>query len=864
MSDKKNSIEEEELDPIVIRGAREHNLKSVDIDIPTQKFVVITGPSGSGKSSLAFDTLFAEGQRRYMESLSAYARQFMEQLSKPEVDWIDGLSPSISIEQKTISSHPRSTVGTVTSIYDFVRLLYARVGEVRDPESGETLRALDEDEIIFKVQKSAKEGERIHLYASVVRGKKGEYLREFEQWRRMGFSKVRIDEKMHDLFDPILISRHSHHDIDVLLDSITIGKPDVEQRIRDAMKICDKVSEGWLKTIGRESKEENLYGKKIALPSSGRSFPDLEPRLFSFNSPYGMCKNCKGLGLIDTPKKTRKTRNLEVENLDDLEDDEIMVNCPECKGARLNADALSVTILGKTVHEFSEMSGQHLIGFLEKAMPTIENPVSIRLLGEIIERLKFLDEVGVGYLSLSRRSSTLSGGEAQRIRLATQLGTQLSGVLYVLDEPSIGLHPKDHQKLLKSLKGLRDLGNSVVVVEHDEETMIAADHLIEFGPGAGVHGGTIVAQGTPKELIDGNLCSSAEYLSGKRLVSEKRDRRKGNGQSIDVTGCQGHNLQNVDLCLPLGKLIAFTGVSGSGKSSLIRHTIEACIAQKFYRSLTDPLKFKTIQGIENIDKLVRVDQKPIGRSPRSNPATYTGLFSPIRAIFAQSPDAQIRGYTPGTFSFNVKGGRCDHCEGGGRVKIEMHFLPDVYIPCEVCHGARYRRDVLEVRFKGKSISEVLELSIEEALKVFENQPLVEPKLRTLVEVGLGYLKLGQAATTLSGGEAQRIKLAKELSKKSTGKTLYMLDEPTTGLHFDDIRKLLLICHKLVDLGNTVVIIEHNLDVISAADWLVELGPGAGGEGGLVVFEGTPEQLIKIPGQSNTGPFLQDFYSRRGW
>jgi len=577
-----------------------------------------------------------------------------------------------------------------------------------------------------------------------------------------------------------------------------------------------------------------------------------------------MCKNCKGLGLIDTPRKTSRKRNLDAETLEELEDDEIMIDCPDCKGARLNPDALSVSFLGKTVHEFTEMSGRQLIDFLDKAAPTLENPVAVRLIGEIIERLRFLDDVGVGYLSLGRRSSTLSGGEAQRIRLATQLGTQLSGVLYVLDEPSIGLHPKDHQKLLKSLKGLRDLGNSVVVVEHDEETMLEADYLIEFGPGAGVHGGQIVAQGTPEKLIKGNLCSSAEYLSGKRLVSEKRPRRSGSGESIDITGCEGHNLNNVDFSLPLGKLVVFTGVSGSGKSSLVRHTIEACIAQKFYRSLTDPLKYKTITGLEHIDKLVRVDQKPIGRSPRSNPATYTGLFSPIRAIYSQSPDAQIRGYAPGTFSFNVKGGRCDSCEGAGRVKIEMHFLPDVYIPCDVCHGARYRRDVLEVRFKGKSISDVLELSIEEALNVFENQPLVEPKLRTLVEVGLGYIKLGQAATTLSGGEAQRIKLAKELSKKSTGKTLYLLDEPTTGLHFDDIRKLLLICHKLVDLGNTVVIIEHNLDVISAADWVVELGPGAGVDGGDLIFEGTPEQLIANPGSSNTGPFLRDFYSRRGW
>jgi len=857
-----------ELDPIVIRGAREHNLKNINVDIPTQKLVVITGPSGSGKSSLAFDTLFAEGQRRYMESLSAYARQFMEQLAKPDVDWIDGLSPAISIEQKTISSHPRSTVGTVTSIYDFVRLLYARVGQVRDPDSGESLRALDEDEIVRKVLKLAKIDERLHLYASVVRGKKGEYLREFEQWRRMGYSKVRIDKKLHDLFDPILINRNSHHDIEIQLDAIQIGKKDAEQRILDALKICDKVSEGWLKVVHKDTGEEHLFGKKIALPSSGRSFPDLEPRLFSFNSPYGMCKNCKGLGLVEGAKplapKSRKAHSADEEDTDEAGDEEIFVECPACKGARLNPDALSVDFGGRTIHDFCSESSAELLAWLEQHKTTIDNPVALRLVDEISERLRFLDNVGVGYLSLNRRSSTLSGGEAQRIRLATQLGTQLSGVLYVLDEPSIGLHPKDHQKLLTSLKGLRDLGNSVIVVEHDEETMLAADHLIEVGPGAGIHGGNIIAQGTPEKLIKGNLCASAEYLSGKRLVSEKRARRTGSGNCLSVTKATGHNLKNVDLKLPLGKLVLFTGVSGSGKSSLVRHTLETAIAKKFYRSLAEPLPHGKIEGLEHIDKLVRVDQKPIGRSPRSNPATYTGLFSPIRSIFAQSPDAQIRGYTPGTFSFNVKGGRCDNCEGGGRIKVEMHFLPDVYVPCEVCNGARYRREVLEVRFKGKSISDVLEMSIEEALALFENQYLVEPKLRTLTDVGLGYLKLGQAATTLSGGEAQRIKLAKELSKKSTGKTLYLLDEPTTGLHFEDIKKLLDICHRLCDLGNSVVIIEHNLDVIAAADWIIELGPEAGKNGGYVTFEGTPEQLIKSPKVSNTGPFLRDFFGRRGW
>jgi excinuclease ABC subunit A len=855
-------------DPILIRGAREHNLKNVSLDIPSQRLVVVTGPSGSGKSSLAFDTLFAEGQRRYMESLSAYARQFMEQLAKPEVDFIDGLSPAIAIEQKTISSHPRSTVGTVTSIYDFVRLLYARAGEVRDPESGASLKAVDEKDIVRALLKNPATT-KLQLFASVARGKKGEFLREFEQWRRMGFTKVRIDGKLHDLFDPILISRNQHHDIDVLLDSLVLGKKDDEQRILDALKVCDKVSEGWLRAAIKDDPDEKLFGKRIALPSSGRSFPELEPRLFSFNSPYGMCKPCKGLGFVEklVDLKLARSRRMSEEEEDDAEADDIeqMETCPDCKGARLNTDAMSVYLHGKNVVEFSDMSSTELLAFIDDAVSKLESPVAHRLLAEIRERILFLENVGVGYLTLSRRAATLSGGEAQRIRLATQLGTQLSGVLYVLDEPSIGLHPRDHQKLLGSLKGLRDLGNSVVVVEHDEDTMLAADHLIEVGPGAGIHGGQIIAQGSPKDLIAGRKCLSAAYLSGEKLVSPHRYRRPGNGKFIRLTGCTGHNLKNVDFELQLGKFIVVTGVSGSGKSSLVRHTLETALAQKLYRSSVEPLPYKKIEGIELIDKLVNVDQRPIGRSPRSNPATYTGLFSSIRALFAQSPDAQIRGYGPGTFSFNVKGGRCDACEGAGRKKIEMHFLADVYVPCETCLGARYRREVLEVRFKGKNIADVLNLSIEEAVEIFQNQPLIEPRLRTLNEVGLGYIKLGQAATTLSGGEAQRIKLAKELSKKSTGKTLYFLDEPTTGLHFEDVRKLLELCQRLCDLGNTVVVIEHNTDVICAADWLVEMGPGAGVLGGELVFEGIPEAIGLLPdSESATGPFVHEYFERRHW
>lgn len=851
-------------EPIIVRGAREHNLKNISIEIPTEKFIVITGPSGSGKSSLAFDTIYSEGQRRYVESLSSYARQFLEQLSKPDVDFIDGLSPSIAIDQKTISAHPRSTVGTVSSIYDFVRLLFARMGEIKDPDTGSTLKVHTNDDIIEHIN-TFPEGHRIRLYASAVRGKKGEFLREFERWRRHGYTKVIIDGETRSLHDPILISRYQNHDIDLLLDSIKAGDKDAPGRIVEALRAADELAEGWLKCVNVETNEERSFSRKIANSHTGQSFPDLEPRLFSFNSPYGMCKNCKGLGYIDK-KKAADDPFVELEQEDlfgsDYEEVEI---CKKCKGARLNPSTLQVHFNGLNVAQLSHLTCYEMLEFFQNLPEELAKSPVVDLLGsEICNRLSFLVNVGVGYLSIERRTSTLSGGEAQRMRLATQLGSLLSGVTYVLDEPSIGLHPSDHQKLLTSLKRLRDLGNTVIVVEHDEETILAADYLIDIGPHAGIHGGEIISEGLPEKVIKDKKSITANYLSGRAFVSDQCKRRKGNGKQLKITGCTGHNLDNVDLELPLGKFIVCTGVSGSGKSSLIRDTLEVAIAKKIYRSKKKPLDHDELLGMDNIDKMVHVDQKAIGRSPRSNPATYTGLFSPIRTLFSQTPEAQIRGYVPGTFSFNVKGGRCDACEGAGKKKLEMHFMPNSFVTCEVCLGKRYRREVLEVKFKGKSIRDVLAMSIEEAYELFKQQPNVASKLKALNDVGLGYVTLGQSALTLSGGEAQRIKLAKELSKRSTGKTIYFLDEPTTGLHFNDIKKLLELLQKLCDKGNSIVVIEHNMDVICSADWIIDVGPGAGSKGGNICFEGTPEEFSKTKTESRTGPYIQEYFKRRKW
>jgi excinuclease ABC subunit A len=859
-----------DLAPITIRGAREHNLKNVSVDIPSQKLVVITGPSGSGKSSLAFDTIFAEGQRRYIESLSAYARQFLEQLSKPDVDFIDGLSPAVSIEQKTISSHPRSTVGTVTSIYDYMRLLYARCGSVKDPDTGESLKAHTDDDV-FQYLSMFPAGKKIQLFASVVRGKKGEFLREFEQWKRAGFTKVRVDGQLRDLYDPILLSRYQNHDIDLLVDVVVAGSADIKERTTEALQRTDKLAGGWLRVVetGSDNKEGMIFSRKIASASSSRTFPELEPRLFSFNSPYGMCPTCRGLGLIEI-KVTGKAKRSKEEIEDDIESGlaselDHLKTCISCHGARLREEALWVFFRDKTIHELCTYTCEDLLAYLADS-PKL-GPVEEALLSEIKTRLQFIVNTGVGYLSLLRSTQTLSGGEAQRIRLATQLGTELSGVLYVLDEPSIGLHPNDHQKLLGSLKKLRDLGNTVLIVEHDEETMREADYIIDMGPGAGVLGGQILGEGDPATFIKKSNTLTAKFLRGDDSLFTKRVARPGSGKFLELEGCTGNNLQNVDLKVPLGTFCVFTGVSGSGKSSLVRNTLEVALSRSLYRSTSEPLPYKKLTGLNHIDKMVHVDQKPIGRTPRSNPATYTGLFAPLRQIFAQTPDAQIRGYKQGTFSFNVKGGRCDACEGAGRKKIEMHFMPDVYVTCEACYGKRYRREVLEVRFKQKNISEVLNMTVDEAYDHFLQQPMIEPKLRALKDVGLGYITLGQSSTTLSGGEAQRIKLAKELSKKQSGNTIYFLDEPTTGLHFNDIKKLLAVLQALVDQGNTVVVIEHNMDVICAADWVVDIGPYAGKNGGKIIFEGTPGAMAKSGGKKEpipTAKFVHEYFERHGW
>ncbi len=845
---------------IIIRGAREHNLKNISLDLPHGKMIVITGPSGSGKSSLAFDTLFAEGQRRFLESLSPYARQFLDQLSRPDVDLIDGLAPCISIDQKTISAHPRSTVGTVTGIYDFLRLLFARVGEVRDPTTGETLKPHTDDDIQQHID-SLPSGTKFQIYASVVRGKKGEFLREFEGWRRTGFSKVRVDGEMRDLFDPILLSRYQSHDIELLVDTIVAGSEESAKRIATAFKHVDRIAEGWLKIISLADKSEKLFSRKIAASSSEKTFPDLEPRLFSFNSPYGMCESCKGVGLVVEDKKKIKAVD---EDGEEINEEEVAQACSSCKGTRLRQEALWVLFQGKNIAEWANLSASDLKIELSKIYVDQKHLVTKRILEEILPRLEFMKNVGVSYLSLDRRVSTISGGEAQRLRLATQLGSELSGVLYILDEPSIGLHPADHERLLKSIKRLRDMGNTVVIVEHDEETMLASDLLIDIGPGAGRFGGELIWAGSPKELKKSKNSLTADFLLGKELVFEKRKPRKKETKSIKITGCTGHNLKNVSAEIPLGLFVVFTGVSGSGKSSLARDTLEVALSKELNGTTTkQALPYKKIEGTESLQKSIRVDQRAIGRTPRSNPATYTGLFSHLRTLYAQLPDSQIRGYSAGTFSFNTKGGRCETCEGAGQKRIEMHFLPDVFVECESCGGGRYRREIIEILFKGKNISEVLKMSIEDAYEHFKNQPVLEQKLKTLLDVGLGYLQLGQSSTTLSGGEAQRIKLARELSKRSSGKTIYFLDEPTTGLHFQDVKKLLELLHRLVDQGNTVCVIEHNLDVIASADWLIDIGPGPGNEGGQIVFQGPPMDLPKTKGSATAAP-LKTYFERRGW
>ncbi len=939
---------------LVIRGARAHNLKNIDITIPRDKMIVITGLSGSGKSSLAFDTIYAEGQRRYVESLSAYARMFLGQVDKPDVDSIDGLSPAISIDQKTTSKNPRSTVGTVTEIYDYLRLLYARIGKPHCPVCGREISSQSVDQIVGQMMDLG-EGTRITLMAPVIRAQKGQHEKVLERIQREGFIRVRVDGEIKNLGeDEIKLAKTYKHTIEIVVDRIVV-RDGAESRLAESVELAIKHSEGGLVLAlvqkGEES-EEITFSTSLACPEHGVSIVDLEPRSFSFNSPFGACPTCNGLGFIERmdPEMLIEDENLSIQGgalakafanmeyagfyrqlLGALADyhkasmyepyktlpesfkkelmygtggrklaydyvrrdgsiskrhdafegiipnlmrrhaysssdlikaklEEYMTTdvCADCGGRKLRSEILAVTVGGKSIIDFTELAIRDALAFTESLEQTLsEKDMAIArlILKEIKARLSFLAEVGLDYLTLARASATLSGGESQRIRLATQIGSSLVGVMYILDEPSIGLHQKDNAKLLQALRSLTDIGNTLIVVEHDQETMEAADQIIDIGPGAGEQGGYLVVQGDLETVKACKESITGQYLSGEKRIEVPESRRTGNGQTIRIIGASENNLKNVNADIPLGKFVCVTGVSGSGKSSLIDDILFNAVSERFYRSKTKPGKHKEITGLENIDKVINIDQSPIGRTPRSNPATYTGVFTQIRSLFAQTPDAKIRGFDQGRFSFNVKGGRCESCSGDGIIKIEMNFLPDVYVPCEVCHGRRYNRETLEVKYKGKNIYEVLEMSVDEALEFFKDIPAIHRYMKTLHEVGLGYIRLGQPSTQLSGGEAQRVKLATELAKKSTGKTLYILDEPTTGLHFADVDKLIDVLQKLVDVGNTVVVIEHNLDVIKTADWILDLGPEGGDKGGTIVACGTPEDVAKVK-NSYTGQYLK--------
>jgi excinuclease ABC subunit A len=946
-------------DTITIRGAREHNLCDVSLDLPRDQLIVFTGLSGSGKSSLAFDTIYAEGQRRYVESLSAYARQFLGQMDKPDVDVIEGLSPAISIDQKSASRNPRSTVGTVTEIYDYLRLLFARVGVAHDPETGERLVRQTPQQIVDRILQLP-EGTRFQVLAPVVRGRKGTYEQLFTDLAAQGFARVRVNGEVHELPAKIELARYEQHTIEVVVDRLVL-RDGIDRRLTESMETALVLAEGVAQVEivpakGDEGDEPELltFSEKLARPSDGKSFEELAPRNFSFNSPYGACPACDGLGtvfevdpelvvpdpelsvrdgalapwasghakyfhrLLDSvceefeidptesfaalPAKDRKLllhgvegdkvsvkfrnrygrtrtysaryegvipylkrRHAEAETdsaREAVEGYMRQVPCATCDGARLNAYALAVTVGDMNMHELSAMSiAETAETLLSIQLDDRQALIAERVLKEINARLKFLCDVGLEYLSLGRSASTLSGGEAQRIRLASQIGSGLVGVLYVLDEPSIGLHQRDNHKLIETLVRLRDIGNTVLVVEHDEDTISVADYVVDIGPGAGEHGGRVVHSGTVKGLLRNKDSVTGQYLSGKRSIPVPAARREPGERSIWVRGAREHNLRNIDVEFPLGCFVAVTGVSGSGKSTLVNDILLRSLMQQVYGSRIPPGLHKKVEGIDQVDKVIDIDQSPIGRTPRSNPATYTGVFDHIRKLFAQTPESKVRGYMPGRFSFNVKGGRCEACAGDGTIKIEMHFLPDVYVPCEVCKGKRYNRDTLEVTFKGLNIAQVLDLPCEEALEFFSNQPTIARHMQTLVDVGLGYVRLGQPATTLSGGEAQRVKLASELAKRSTGHTMYLLDEPTTGLHFEDIRKLLTVLSRLVDQGNSVIVIEHNLDVIKTADWLIDLGPEGGNGGGQVVAEGTPEKVAKVKG-SYTGQFLAPLLAKK--
>ena len=940
-------------DKIIIKGAKEHNLKNINLEIPRDKLVVITGLSGSGKSSLAFDTLYAEGQRRYVESLSSYARQFLGLMEKPDVESIEGLSPAISIDQKTTSKNPRSTVGTVTEIYDYIRLLYARVGTPYCPNCGKKIEKQSIDQIVYNVMK-IKEGTRIQILAPVVRGRKGEYTKLFEDLQKDGFARVRVDGEIYDLSDEIKLDKNKKHEIEVVVDRLVI-KEDIVGRLTESIETALKQAEN-LVLIDIVGEKSVLYSCNYACPDCGFSFPELTPRMFSFNNPYGACPKCSGIGYLMKmdedliiPDKTKtlydgvkafgastmkkgdtmakmyfesvgKYYGIDIRNkkIKDLPKDFINkilygtgndeidfeytsslgtrkfkapfegviptlerrhnetksqgmrdfyemymseLPCDECNGARLKKEILSIKVGGININEMTDLSVKSLQEFLRNLELTdSQKMIAEMILKEIDARLQFLIDVGLEYLTLSRSAGTLSGGEAQRIRLATQIGSGLTGVLYILDEPSIGLHQRDNDKLIATLKKLRDLGNSLLVVEHDEDTMYAADQIIDIGPGAGVHGGQVMAQGTAEEIKNVPTSITGAYLSGRKKIEVPKKRRPGNKKNIEIVNATENNLKNISVKFPLGKFICITGVSGSGKSTLINEVLYKNIAQQLNGATEKPGKCKAIKGLENIDKIINIDQSPIGRTPRSNPATYTGAFDLIRDIFASTNEAKMRGYEKGRFSFNVPGGRCESCSGDGVHRIEMHFLPDVFVPCEVCKGKRYNREPIEVKYKGKSIADVLDMTVEESLEYFANIPRIKNKIQTLYDVGLGYIKLGQPSTTLSGGEAQRVKLATELSKKATGKTLYILDEPTTGLHIADVHRLVDILQRLVDTGNTIIVIEHNLDLIKTADYIIDLGPEGGDAGGEIIAVGTPEQICKNE-RSYTGKFLKKYLER---
>ena len=934
-------------DFINVWGARVHNLKDIDVQIPRDSLTVITGLSGSGKSSLAFDTIYAEGQRRYIETFSAYARNFLGGMERPDVDKITGLSPVISIEQKTTNRNPRSTVGTTTEIYDFLRLLFARAGRAYSYATGEEMVKYTEEKVVEMIHRDYS-GRKILVLAPVVRSRKGHYRELFESLRRKGYLYVRVDGGLKEITEGMKLDRYKNHDIEVVVDKMAVKENQDDSRLKKSVATAMKVGDGLIMILDNDSNEAKYFSKRLMCPTTGMAYSDPAPNNFSFNSPQGACPKCKGLGVINEIDMDKVIPNREVsiyngaiaplgkyknqmifwqidavlkqygfdlktpvEELSDEAMNEVMYGslssvkiskdlvgtssdffstydgvikylrnvmenddsanaqkwseqftamkiCNECHGNRLNREALSYRIWDKNIAELANMDISELRAWIDEAMEHLDSQqraIATEIIKEIKTRLDFLLEVGLDYLSLNRQSASLSGGESQRIRLATQIGSQLVNVLYILDEPSIGLHQRDNERLIKSLKELRDIGNTVIVVEHDKDMMLAADFIVDIGPKAGRKGGEVVFQGTPKEMLKQHTITSM-YLNGEMNIDIPQKRRKGNGKFIRIHGAKGNNLKNIDVDFPLGKLIVVTGVSGSGKSTLINETLQPILSKHFYRSLKEPLEYDSIEGIENIDKIVDVDQSPLGRTPRSNPATYTGVFSDIRSLFVNLPEAKIRGYKPGRFSFNVKGGRCEACNGNGYKTIEMNFLPDVMVPCEVCHGKRYNRETLEVRYKGKSIADVLEMTVNQAVEFFENVPDILRKIKTIQDVGLGYIKLGQPSTTLSGGESQRVKLATELSKKDTGRTLYILDEPTTGLHFEDIRILMDVLQKLVDRGNTVVVIEHNLDVIKMADHIIDIGPEGGKAGGTICATGTPEQIAKSK-NSFTAKFLKE-------